>query len=168
MRRGSIHPSDRKYWLRINTSVCLTSRPSVHFGQNCLPGSVTSFSTRPSRGDVLYSLDISKVLPHFSTFTSCSEAKSENKRMNECPESVGPIASICHNLNTRWEIVEWLDALSKHDVLTFFDVRYRCGADAPIRRCSQSIYEIISAKSEQSHGIEFSPLSMAIDNCFDT
>lgn len=34
MRCGSMQPSERTYWLRISTSVCLMSRPSVHFGQN--------------------------------------------------------------------------------------------------------------------------------------
>lgn len=56
IRRGRIHPSERKYWLRISTSVCLMSSPNVHFGQKC--SFLTSFSRWLSRGDGRYSPDM--------------------------------------------------------------------------------------------------------------
>lgn len=71
MRRGSIVPSDRQYWLKIKTSVCLISKPNVHFGQNFfVDGFFTSDNRLDSRGDGLYSADISKTFPFFTSLTA--------------------------------------------------------------------------------------------------
>lgn len=59
IRRGSMHPSLRRYWLRISTSVCLMSSPRLHWGQNCCPlphlVSATCCSSWLARGEATYS-----------------------------------------------------------------------------------------------------------------
>lgn len=59
IRRGSMHPSLRRYWLKISTSVCLISNPRLHWGQNCCPlphlASVTCCSIWFDRGEATYS-----------------------------------------------------------------------------------------------------------------
>lgn len=74
IRLGNIVPSDRKNCPKINTSVCLTSRPSVHFGQNLAVEHLfslawTCFNSVDSRGDVLISAHISSTLFFFSVVT---------------------------------------------------------------------------------------------------
>lgn len=71
IRRGNMHPSDLTYCERMRTSVCLTSRPRVHLGQNCVPfsrHSRTSFSRRCSLGAVLV-IPCTLITP-FSSFST--------------------------------------------------------------------------------------------------
>lgn len=68
IRLGNIVPSSRRYCFRISTSVCLMSKPRVHFGQNCF-AALTSFSKNGSRGDGFKSAEISNTLPFCSTLT---------------------------------------------------------------------------------------------------
>lgn len=75
MRLGNIAPSSRIYCFRISTSVCLISKPSVHFGQNLLSLDFTSFISWFSRGDDFNSAFISNTLPFCSTLTEWHERK---------------------------------------------------------------------------------------------
>lgn len=75
IRLGSIVPSERKNCPKINTSVCLISRPSVHFGQNLAVeqlflAAIIGFNSVDSRGDGLKSAEISSTSFFFSVVTA--------------------------------------------------------------------------------------------------
>lgn len=84
IRRGSIHPSERKNWLKINTSVCFTSRPRVHLRQNfCLPpfSAVGRRISWFSRGDCTYLAAIERV--SFCCSTRTVNGIETNEVMND-------------------------------------------------------------------------------------
>lgn len=106
IRLGSIAPSSRRYCFRINTSVCLISRPSVHFGQNRLSVvDFTSFISWSARGDGFNSADISNTFPFCSTLTGIVQDRTSHRMMKRKKRKKNSFqlnekAWTRHNLNT--------------------------------------------------------------------